>query len=74
MCEVSDRGAGIPKKELPLLFKEYAQLSSQPTAGERTRGLGLAISREIALLHGGEVGAYNNPDGGATFWLRLPIA
>lgn len=73
VCEVQDRGTGIPKKELPLLFKEYARLSTQPTGGERTRGLGLAISREIVLLHGGEIGAYNNADSGATFWFRLPI-
>jgi signal transduction histidine kinase len=75
VCEVSDRGAGIPKKDEALLFKEYARLSARPTAGESTRGLGLAISREIVRLHGGEIGAYNNTDSaGATFWFRLPIA
>lgn len=74
VCEVCDSGAGIPKKEESLLFKEYAQMSIKPTAGEKTRGLGLAISREIVRLHGGEIGAYNNQSGGgATFWIRLPI-
>lgn len=74
MCEICDRGAGIPKKEESLLFKEYAQLSNRPTGGEKTRGLGLAISREILRLHGGEIGAYNNASGGgATFWIRLPV-
>jgi signal transduction histidine kinase len=73
VCEVLDRGTGIPKKEAALLFKEYAQLGNQPMGGERTRGLGLAICREIVVLHGGEIGAYNNPDGGSTFWFRLPI-
>jgi two-component system, sensor histidine kinase and response regulator len=74
VCEVCDHGAGIAKKEESLLFKEYATLSNQPTGGEKTRGLGLAISREIVRLHGGEIGAYNNASGGgATFWIRLPI-
>ncbi len=74
LCEVSDTGPGIPKKEVGSLFKEYARLSNPPTGGEKNgAGLGLAISFELVLLHDGEIGMRNNPDGGATFWFRLPI-
>ena len=72
LCSVIDTGPGIPKKEMDMLFKEYARLSNVPTGGEKSKGLGLAISRELVFLHGGDIGAANNPDGGATFWFRLP--
>jgi signal transduction histidine kinase len=73
LCEVSDTGPGIPPHEMERLFTEYAQLSNRPTGGEHSTGLGLAISRELVQLHGGEIGARNNPGGGATFWFRLPL-
>ena len=74
VCEVSDAGPGIPEKEKELLFKEYSRLSNTPTGGEKSTGLGLSICHELVLLHGGEIGARNNPDRGATFWFRLPIS
>lgn len=73
LCEVIDTGPGIPDKEKELLFKEYARLSNAPTGGEMSTGLGLSICRELVLLHGGDIGARNNPDRGATFWFRLPV-
>ena len=59
---------------MPKLFTESAQMRNRPTGGENSSGLGLAISRELVRLHGGEIGARNNATGGATFWFRLPIA
>jgi signal transduction histidine kinase len=37
-------------------------------------GMGLSICRTILYRHRGEVGASNNPDGGATFTLTLPVS
>jgi signal transduction histidine kinase len=45
---VRDEGLGINKEELPLLFSKYAKISSQPTAGEPSTGLGLSIVKRIA--------------------------
>jgi two-component system, sensor histidine kinase and response regulator len=73
LCEVTDAGPGIPQNEMAQLFKEYARLSNLPTGGEKSSGLGLAICRELVVLHGGEIGAHNNPNGGSTFWFRLPV-
>jgi signal transduction histidine kinase len=36
-------------------------------------GIGLALCRTIAEAHGGELGFHNNPEGGATFYLLLPL-
>lgn len=71
-CEVSDQGPGIPEAEREKLFVAYSRLSNRPTGGETSSGLGLAICREMIHLHGGEIGARNNPDAGATFWFTLP--
>ena len=72
--EVSDTGPGIPADEMDKLFVAYAGLTNRPTAGEHSTGLGLSICKELIGLHGGDIGARNNPDGGATFWFRLPVA
>ena len=73
VCEVADTGPGIPEPEMEQLFKRYARLSNAPTGGETSTGLGLSICRELVHLHGGEIGARNNTDRGATFWFRLPV-
>ncbi len=72
-CEVSDNGPGIAEEDREALFVEYAQLKNVPTGKEKSTGLGLAISKQLVTLHGGEIGAHNRPDGGATFWFRLPV-
>ena len=50
---VRDQGPGIPEGERDRLFKDFGRLSSQPTAGEKSTGLGLAICRKIVERHGG---------------------
>ena len=68
---ISDRGPGIPQEELPYIFERFyrgAQSRSRTEGG----GLGLAIVRRIAELHGGRVTAENTPEGGAEFTLELP--
>jgi signal transduction histidine kinase len=72
--EVEDSGPGLTDEDMGKLFVKYAQLSNKPTGGEKSSGLGLAICRKIIDLHGGKIGARNNPDLGATFWFELPRA
>jgi len=70
--EVWDDGPGIHHEEMGKLFVKYARLSTRPTGGEKSSGLGLAISRMLIDLHDGEIGARNNPEKGMTFWIRVP--
>jgi len=73
VCEISDDGPGIADEDMDKLFVEYAKIQNRPTGKEKSSGLGLSICKELILLHDGEVGADNNPEGGARFWFRLPI-
>jgi two-component system sensor histidine kinase/response regulator len=68
---VRDNGPGLSEEDLARAFVQSGPLSNRPTGGEKSFGLGLVICRRLIGLHGGEVGARNNPEGGATFWFRL---
>lgn len=74
LCEVADQGPGIADEDRSKLFVEHARLRNKPTGNETSTGLGLSICREMVTLHGGDIGARNNPGGGTTFWFRLPLA
>jgi signal transduction histidine kinase len=71
VVEVSDTGPGIPEAEREKIFDEFYRMdgSSQRANGF---GVGLAISRKLARLMGGEVDVDGNGKG-STFSLRLPI-
>jgi len=72
--EVSDTGAGISADALPRIFQMFAR-------DERTRrqepeglGIGLAIARRLAEMHGGTLqAASEGPGRGAVFTLRVPV-
>jgi signal transduction histidine kinase len=66
---VRDTGPGIPAEEREGIFDEFHRLHDGGTAGH---GLGLATSRRIARLLGGNVTVDDAPGGGAVFTLWLP--
>jgi signal transduction histidine kinase len=73
---VMDEGPGIPQDEQPYLFQPFTKekISTKPTAGEDSTGLGLWIVSEMIKLQNGMVGYETLPEGGSCFWLDLPIA
>ncbi|MEO8391581.1 MAG: GAF domain-containing sensor histidine kinase [Chloroflexota bacterium] len=70
--EVQDQGPGLTDEDKQRLFQHFARLSAHPTAGEKSTGLGLAITRQIVEAHGGAIGVESTPGQGATFWVSLP--
>lgn len=68
---VQDQGPGIPDSERDKLFKDFSRLSAQPTGGEKSTGLGLAICRKIVEAHGGTITAENLPVRGCEFRVLL---
>ena len=69
MVLVEDTGTGISDEAMTNLFKPFS--TTRPLAGGT--GLGLYLSRDIAVKHGGSLQAENAPTGGARFTLTLPM-
>ncbi|MBN8591535.1 MAG: hybrid sensor histidine kinase/response regulator [Anaerolineae bacterium] len=69
---VADEGPGIPEAERGNLFEPFGKLSTKPTGGESSSGLGLWIVRELVALHHGKLGVESPADGGSIFWVELP--
>jgi two-component system OmpR family sensor kinase len=67
---VGDRGPGIPPDQLERIFERFYTTAPRRSGSS---GLGLAIAREIARRHDGDVHATNRADGGALFRLDLPL-
>jgi signal transduction histidine kinase len=65
---VTDTGVGIPREDLERIFEPFF------TSKEGGTGLGLPISRQIALEHGGTLRCESVPGHGTTFRLTLPIS
>jgi signal transduction histidine kinase len=70
---VKDQGQGIPVEEMKHLFKDFSRTSVKPTAGEKSIGLGLAITRRIIEAHGGIIWVDSEIGKGSTFTFSLPI-
>ena len=71
---VRDTGCGIAPEFLPHVFEPFRQADSTTTRAHGGLGLGLAIVRDLVLLHGGTVKADSAGEGqGATFVVRLPL-
>jgi signal transduction histidine kinase len=67
---VEDEGPGLPQEYLERIFQEYERAATgDSTSGT---GLGLAITRRLVEMHGGQITAYNRPQGGAGFSFTIP--
>ncbi|KDN21908.1 sensor histidine kinase [Amycolatopsis rifamycinica] len=64
---VADRGPGIDPEEAPKLFEPHY-------SGGGSTGIGLAVVKWVAEVHGGTVRVYNRDEGGAIFELSLPVS
>ena len=68
---VEDSGPGIPVDKIGHVFEPFVQLSSDGQAARKGSGLGLTVSRQLALLMGGDLTAASS-GAGAVFTLWLP--
>ena len=72
---VIDDGTGIDPKTMSTLFTRFARGDAHTGHGRRQPyGIGLALVREIAQAHGGDISVESSPGQGTTFRLTLPAA
>jgi signal transduction histidine kinase len=72
---VADSGLGIPTDQLERVFDMFTRIDRPGARAESGLGIGLALSRQLAALHGGQLWASSPGDGlGATFTLQIPAS
>lgn len=71
-ASVADEGIGIGPEKLPRIFEEYYRTKEALRHNPESSGLGLAIVRQVAHMHGIGVRVESTPGAGTTFTLRFP--
>ncbi|MCD8568176.1 MAG: hybrid sensor histidine kinase/response regulator [Geovibrio sp.] len=69
---VADQGVGISEEDIPKLFGEYCTVSSKPTDGEKSTGLGLFIIKSIVYAHHGSFSVKSKKGEGTEITVKLP--
>ncbi|HEY3570891.1 MAG TPA: ATP-binding protein [Thermoanaerobaculia bacterium] len=70
--EVEDDGPGIPEDQLERIFERFHQVDGSASREHGGTGLGLALARELARLHGGNVTVRSRLGEGSVFRVELP--
>jgi signal transduction histidine kinase/ActR/RegA family two-component response regulator len=73
VLSVRDTGTGIPADQVPLLFERFHRVAGTRGRTQEGTGIGLALVKELAHLHGGEVGAHSEPGKGSVFTVAVPL-
>ena len=70
---VNDTGVGIKSDQLPHIFDRFRQADGSASREFSGTGIGLALVKEIATLHGGAVSAHSEYGKGTTFQVTIPL-
>jgi len=70
---VIDTGTGVTEAELPHLFERFRRVHGAASRSHEGSGIGLALVKELAELHGGVVTARSDLGAGSTFAVRIPL-
>lgn len=73
IIQVSDQGPGLSQQDQSRLFGRFQRLTAQPTGGEPSAGLGLAITKALVDRLNGSIRVNSIPGEGAAFSISLPI-
>ena len=70
--KVRDDGPGIPEEDISHLFERFYRVDKSRSKKTGGMGIGLAITKAIVKMHGGEISAENQTGQGAVFTINLP--
>ncbi|MBI4590349.1 MAG: response regulator [Candidatus Rokubacteria bacterium] len=70
---VTDTGIGIKQDELPHIFERFRQADESASREYAGTGLGLALVKEVAALHGGQVTVHSQYGAGSSFRVSIPL-
>jgi PAS domain S-box-containing protein len=73
VISVADTGIGIPPEHIETIFEEFCRVANFRTRKVSGLGLGLAISRKLVELQGGQIWVESEVGVGSTFYFSLPI-
>ncbi len=73
VTEVIDTGIGISEDDTSRVFDRFVRVDDPRVAKETGTGLGLALAREIARMHNGDITVFSELDSGSTFSFWMPI-
>ncbi len=72
LISVEDTGRGITSNDLPHVFNRFYQSEEENAPAEGGTGIGLAYSKELTTIMGGNIWIESKPEGGSIFYLELP--
>ena len=74
VISVQDDGIGIPKEAQEKIFEKFFQVESTYLKSESSTGLGLTITKEFAVMHGGNIKVESELNQGAKFVVTMPLS
>jgi signal transduction histidine kinase len=72
MISVADTGIGIDQENFQRIFEPFWQVEQKATRRAGGTGLGLTVTKRLAMLLGGDVTVRSRPEEGTTFTISLP--
>ena len=73
LLKVKDNGIGISEKDQRTIFDQFTQVSDAKLGKPKGSGLGLHISKQIIVQHGGTISVKSAEGKGAVFLVALPL-
>ncbi|MGW5668373.1 SpoIIE family protein phosphatase [Micromonospora sp. NPDC003776] len=73
VLRVEDTGIGVAADEMPRLFERFHRIENARSRSDEGSGIGLALVKELVVLHGGTITAASVVGAGTTFTIRLPL-
>lgn len=73
VCSIQDTGIGIPENKQSELFKKFYQVDNTYSRSHEGTGLGLALTKDLIELHGGQITLESQEGAGSTFTIFLPL-